>query len=273
MPTRFSPAGACIYCGAAMYHPTSSRPLADEHIIPFGLNGDLILPESTCQACERMTGQFEAVVLRGSLLGCRSLLGLQTRRPKDRPKALPLFDTSFTPEKKYMIPIEDYPISLLLMQLDGPPILSGGTTNNRQIKVWSKVFRLDADKLARKYGITSFATPALDSFSFIRTIAKIGYSFAVAHLGIGAFRPLLTDLIFGRENPHSTPFVGGIFDDVHSSSNLHDISINIMSIASIKYVVVHVRLFSHWGTPVYVVVVGESPNQLIWKMRPVVTNA
>src|SRR5271169_3644705 len=76
MPTRFSPAGACIYCGAAMYHPTSSRPLADEHIIPFGRNGDLILPESTCQACERMTGQFEAVVLRGSLLGCRSLLGL-----------------------------------------------------------------------------------------------------------------------------------------------------------------------------------------------------
>ncbi len=40
--TRTDPIGRCIYCGGR-------KGLLDEHIIPYGLGGNLVLPEASCK--------------------------------------------------------------------------------------------------------------------------------------------------------------------------------------------------------------------------------
>ncbi len=68
----YSAIGRCIYCGA------ENVTLTDEHIIPFGLGGNWILPKSSCKACATITGQFEQFCLRSMLGNTRIRLNLPT---------------------------------------------------------------------------------------------------------------------------------------------------------------------------------------------------
>src|SRR6185436_305115 len=81
--TRVSPVGFCIYCG-------SKENLSDEHVVPFGLGGNAILPEASCHSCSAITSAFEGKVLRGFMLEARTAGRFPTRRPKERPTTLPL---------------------------------------------------------------------------------------------------------------------------------------------------------------------------------------
>jgi hypothetical protein len=76
--TRFEPVGHCIYCG-------STSDLSEEHIIPFALGGNLILPESSCATCRDITSKIETKVLRGFMLPARTVAGFPTRHPRKRP--------------------------------------------------------------------------------------------------------------------------------------------------------------------------------------------
>jgi hypothetical protein len=125
MAKRYPDIGVCIYCGAGSYAPDSKRFLALEHIIPEGLSGDLELPQASCRACERAINPWETRLLKGNFLGARTFLGLETKRPKDRPQKLPLFDSSVKPERKVMVAIADYPFSMMMTQLPEPCALSG----------------------------------------------------------------------------------------------------------------------------------------------------
>lgn len=42
--SRFLPVGYCIYCG-------STDELGDEHIVPYGLSGDAVIPKGSCAVC------------------------------------------------------------------------------------------------------------------------------------------------------------------------------------------------------------------------------
>ncbi len=74
--------GRCIYCGA-------TEGLQDEHPIPFGLAGRHVLHDASCASCAAKTSRWEGLVLRGSLLPFRTILGLPTRRPSGRPTSFP----------------------------------------------------------------------------------------------------------------------------------------------------------------------------------------
>src|SRR6266508_6142095 len=78
-------ADACIYCGAR-------EDLRDEHVIPYGLEGEYVLRQASCRECEKLTSRFERAVLRDLLLPARTSLEIRTRRPKDRPDRLPLLE-------------------------------------------------------------------------------------------------------------------------------------------------------------------------------------
>src|ERR1700685_364397 len=82
-PRRYKPVGSCIYCG-------SHERLSDEHIIPYGMGGRWILPESSCTGCAAITGAFEGDVLRTIVGPLRMLYNMPTRRKKERPRNLPL---------------------------------------------------------------------------------------------------------------------------------------------------------------------------------------
>ncbi|MFQ5853427.1 MAG: hypothetical protein ACE5JU_22945 [Candidatus Binatia bacterium] len=68
----YPPVGRCIYCPA-------TDDLRREHIIPFGLDGTAVLPAASCSTCARITGAFEAQVLRGPMRAVRILRRLRSR--------------------------------------------------------------------------------------------------------------------------------------------------------------------------------------------------
>src|SRR5579875_1815169 len=70
--------GRCIY-------GDHDGPFSDEHIVPYGLGGDVILPAASCRDCATKTSRFEQQVLRTMMGPLRVRLGLPTRRKKERP--------------------------------------------------------------------------------------------------------------------------------------------------------------------------------------------
>lgn len=81
---RYQPVGKCIYCGS------TGKKLTDEHIIAFGLNANSILPDASCEDCNKITSNVEGKILRGLAWQMRTFLGFQTRRSKDVPNTFPL---------------------------------------------------------------------------------------------------------------------------------------------------------------------------------------
>jgi hypothetical protein len=256
----YPPIGKCIYCGADRYATDSRRFLAPEHIVPFALNGNLVLPQASCRKCERITGRTETLVLKGALLGCRTYLGLQTRSPKERPKALPLFDTTTKPERKVMVEIEDYPISLMLSRLTEPGVGSSGKRRMGQNGIWLHFFKQPNENLLRsKYKLSEFAMSSLDTHSLVRMLAKIAHSFTVAERAAGRiedFKPFLLPTILDEKVPHQDMlrFVGGASDLPPSPDALHEV---VLEQLTNRLLSVRIRLFAQYGAPVYRVVVGE----------------
>ncbi len=69
---RSAEIGVCSYCGEL-------QGLSDEHIVPFGLGGKLVLKKSSCSACAKVTGILEQKLLRGHWWPQRIRAGLQSR--------------------------------------------------------------------------------------------------------------------------------------------------------------------------------------------------
>jgi HNH endonuclease len=69
----------CIYCG-------STEELSDEHIIPMGLGGRLVLSHASCAICSSKTSKQERTCLRTMYGPLRLLYGLPSRRKRERPR-------------------------------------------------------------------------------------------------------------------------------------------------------------------------------------------
>ncbi|MBD8636712.1 HNH endonuclease [Stenotrophomonas sp. CFBP 13725] len=89
---RYPPVGACIYCG------TTSGRLTDEHVIPKGLGGTLVLPEASCDTCAKITSLFEQHVMRGFMDRGRQAMGIKGRKQHKRPKETALTQTFIQPD-------------------------------------------------------------------------------------------------------------------------------------------------------------------------------
>jgi HNH endonuclease len=83
-PKRYRPVGQCIYCGS------TQTPLTDEHVVPYALNGNWVLPKASCKDCSVITGRVEQEILREELWHLRTALNFQTRRPAERPATVRL---------------------------------------------------------------------------------------------------------------------------------------------------------------------------------------
>ena len=83
---------------------------------------------------------------------------------------------------------------------------------------------------------------------FVRLIAKIGHTFAVATCGYGSFQPLLPPLILGeRDAPNAAYLVGGEIEVPSPSEREHELG--IIKLNNSDLLVAYVRLFANIGTP------------------------
>jgi hypothetical protein len=76
--------------GYSVARQAKSLPLANLGGGPRFGGGRLVLPDSSCPACAAITSAFERKLLRGFMWDARTSGGYPTRRPKERPKSLPL---------------------------------------------------------------------------------------------------------------------------------------------------------------------------------------
>lgn len=256
-PIRYEPVGQCIYCDAA------GSSLSDEHIIPYGLQGEWVLPQASCSACAKITGRFERTLLRGDWLAARSALGLRTRRPRSRPDNFEMFLRTAGSERKIQAPSETnfaivpLPIFPLPRTMSPEPeTLTGGGIALEGIYV---------GYTAPPTGVLEAHSPAesmativsLHASEFARLIAKIAHGVAIATYGIGRIaNPVLPEVILGHDSDIGR-WVGTLARDPFP------VSLGVLHCARPMWtnrgLVVAIQLFTWQPSPTYVAIVTESP--------------
>jgi hypothetical protein len=256
--TRYSPVGKCIYCGADKYSGAEIRPHSDEHIIPEGLSGTLILPRASCRSCAKATGKIEGAILRTVFWAPRTHLKLRTKRPKERPTSFIGRGTYLggTGETDIRLPIADYPTFLFLPELGPPGYLVGRSKELADMRgMWTYQMNVNPISLS-KYGIKSIASAVLDSNRLSQMLAKIAHSYAAARLGLDGFRPILLEHIFS-DGACPWHFIGCAQVPPPQTDALHTIGLYEQPLGGANHLIVRVRLFASLGAPDYLVVVGE----------------
>jgi hypothetical protein len=92
-----------------------------------------------------------------------------------------------------------------------------------------------------------------------RVLAKIAHAYAVAELGLSAFKPLLLDIILNKPPLHIGHWVGGLFGDSPRGDDLHEIVVDQTGFWGPRWVAVEIQLFADREMPKYLVIAGERP--------------
>lgn len=252
-PVVYPAVAQCIYCGKA------SGDLTDEHIIPFSLGGLLLLPKASCSACAKITCSIEGAVARSIFGNFRLKHNLPTRRKKERPNHIKAGNAANT-QINMDVPVSEHPAPLFMLKCSRAGILEGLPKSVDTSGGWKFVGIVDNEKMSEfqdKYGkeVTFEFRHVPDQFS--RTLAKIGYSYAVANLGVEGFTALAPDFILGKDKNRSY-LVGGdpeIPPPIPDAG--HILQLALAGDENQVFVIVEIRLFASCPTPQYHVVVGE----------------
>ncbi|MGC1562945.1 MAG: hypothetical protein WA820_24265, partial [Bradyrhizobium sp.] len=157
------------------------------------------------------------------------------------------------PNLKVMIPLADYPTSLVLLSPIPPPgILSGNECDTGIYNMWIYFFSDKCQLLISKYGLHEWATNSVDLHCFARMLAKIAHGYTVGELGINGFDHILPELILGKCDDKWTAFVGGARQPELPRSSFHEISGSFETVDQTEYIVIRIRLFSNLGAPTYI---------------------
>jgi len=111
--------GVCIYCGSSSYAEDEKRKLGREHIFPEGMGGQLILPEASCRACERLINGFESFVQARTLNALRTRLNIKSKKGTKRPTTIDAEFLFGEEMKRLPVPIGEYPIRMHALTQDG----------------------------------------------------------------------------------------------------------------------------------------------------------
>ena len=252
------PINRCIYCG------TSAPPLTDEHIIPEGIGGKMILSRASCKTCARETCRFETIVQQHMMWPLRRLVGLSSpkRKPKPQiriPSAIgregPVHTQwrEMNPDEaglKAVIPTCRHIAGLLTgAPKEAPPQVGFITAAVREhARGWDEL------------GNVILA----DFDAYFRMLAKIAHAQTVADAGLEAFEPFLNDFILGREEL-SSRYIGAAINNepLLAQPYLHwaKMSQGFGGILD-GLLIVRVHLFASLGLPAYDIVTGR------WRRSP-----
>ena len=191
---------------------------------------------------------------------------MPTRRPKERLTHIPL---TFTDEggsnaRTIMLPVGDHPAPTVMYKFGEALIVQGVPPGTDKLQFIPVVIADTAElqALGKKHGGNPTFQFKAVPHEFARLIAKIAHCYAVTHLGLDAFRPLLTDVILGGSDDYGYA-IGGSLGEVPPTQPEagHIVSLEFFINANRSFVIVHIRLFASSGTPAYYAVVGEMDMQ------------
>lgn len=254
---RLKSVGSCIYCG-------STKQLTDEHIVPFALGGRLILPDSSCFECAKITSLFEQKVLRGFMLNARTTGKFPTRRQKERPKTLPLaiekegelLETELSPD--------EHPGLLHLPMLEPPGYFVGRDPKEGLTIIGLETIQFGQSPymVAKKLNATAItSTTNLDVWSFARLLAKIGYCFAISELGLLPREKIpILPFILGKDSNASMWLGSANFQlSVEAQNPTHAMSLVLVDTPNklTKVLIARIKFFAPCGATGYEVYIYE----------------
>lgn len=254
----YAPVGRCVYCG------NSESPLSREHILPFGLNGNLVLPEASCEACAKITSELERRVMRGFLERGRLALGMASRHKKrNLPTSLPavLIQVDESIVERDLSVVDS--LQVLHLPIFAPPLCLGGHAragNPEGIEyVGTATLHIgDAAETLRRHtakGIR-FETP-MEVWDFVRMLGKIAHSYHVAEKGWFPLNesPILP-VVLGRSE-RAKEWIGTL--DANQLEKPGSQALHLMNLSeltgpdgSVCYVV-RIKLFAPMNGPTYAI--------------------
>ena len=237
--------GACVYCGA------KDEPLSDEHVVPYGLEGQWRLLEASCSRHRDVTASFEREVLRGPLRVLRASMPMRTRRKAERPTHLPLKVRHGSELSTLTLPVERHPAFVAMPVFQAPGPISGSAEGGIAVQRFVLLSHRDRAKRFRETtDANAVAIPLPDLVAFARMLAKIGFCFAVACEGYESMAgaPVL-NIILGQETSIGNWIGCRNQTQPPDSPNLHEVALWGAGLE----LWAHVRLFAQMGTPEYAV--------------------
>jgi len=275
----------CIYCGRAPPDIT----LSDEHVIPDGLGGDLVLGQASCIDCAKMTNKFEQNFMVQGVGLARAGLGIKSRkgrRRKDPPRTFKVYEGDGVIDIKYppgppVPPVaeitasEDMPWGItMIVPNDRAAMLTGrpiGQTKSTA-RVWNPpdmLQRVAKISNSEKWGYKTI----LDPGKHYQTLAKIAYCYAVSVFGVDNINPYVLNFIKDSGNPYDE-FIGLAefvpWPEFVFSKTIHWIGLSTQPIMKQNnaglliphppLILVYIQLFARQRMPVFEIVAGELRN-------------
>jgi len=258
----YSPVRKCIYCRATTYSPQRDK-LGKEHVIPLALDGQIILREASCQACEKVINEFEGPLLRSTFRPLRFLLKLPTRGKNASRPVKPVFVPDENGDivlpsgqrgRLIDIPLMDYPFSVELPVLP-PCFMLSEPQGEKQVKWQTLSIPSNVELMKTKYNFRTVVIEGMDNTHFIRLLAKIAHAYAVAIVGLENLFPYLIDIIRG-DLRRTSWFIGGPDYDTRQANALWAMRPTCIAFEGKLHLVVRIELFASFKAPVYHVVAG-----------------
>jgi len=257
IPSNARDIGECIYCVFV------GDSLGKEHAIPYGLNGPWTLLRASCPCCADITHRFERDTLRGLLSAIRTVLAMQTRRPKKRPPNIPLVLESDGAQKTIHVSPTEFPLYLPTPLFPPPGVLVGIpptpriSTQLRFVHIAGPSF----EEVGLRHCVDFVGTRLTFSpEEFARTLAKIAFGAAVYALGIAPFTNTPIRRAILGEDPCIGHWVGSwTGEPMNEAKGLH--AMQIRSSGSDIHVIL--RLFAQFSAPEYLVVLGPADPDFV----------
>jgi hypothetical protein len=265
---KFPGYGRCIYCGA----DGGADGLRDEHVIPLALNGETVIEQASCRACEKRINPADRYLGRSVYWHFRLHTGASTRRPKERPDVLKATVEIAGRQTEREFSVKEMPFTVAMPLWGYPglyrsaPIDAPFPETFLNLYHWVPPNIRDQLNLAEDEDYKIWSQIVVRPDLFARAIAKIAYCHMVIRYGIDGFRKLaLPDVILGKCSA-AAYFVGSPLElppPPLPGKALHMIGHADLTSKNgpLRLYVVHVRLFANsahgdHGMPIYHVVAG-----------------
>ena len=175
----YPPVGSCIYCGS------TDAPLSREHILAYGLGGNLVLRDASCKECATKTSRFEETVLRQMFGPYRVRIDMPSRHRKRRPKEL-LFEVVKKDGNVAIISVDpkEHPGSIVFPVFPEPGVLVCREDNaGFQMGLCASTDFPRVKTLAETHGGRGFSLGVADFNSMARLLAKTAHAYCFAEFG------------------------------------------------------------------------------------------
>lgn len=249
----------CIYCG-------SNRSLSDEHVIPYGLGGEIKLKKASCGECSDITKRFEQRLLRGHWRAYRNQLRMQSRSANYPVNCKVILHREGHPDCEALLPTLEQSV-LMLMEFDPPLILSGRTSTElphaprilaQRIGQATQSLLVEGQNYIMKPNDRITIPVDFSVDDFIRLLAKMAHGFAIHRRGLKACSEYFLPTIVRGDIKGALTYVGGttlsVLQGRLPGSGIHAFNDRVNG----KFLSVDIQLFreKNQTPPIYEVVVG-----------------